>query len=322
MEEFRNIPFFFIIGRARSGTTLLRTLFDAHPNVKIPLEAPLIQELSKAYFDKKIWTKSDIEQFYQQLTQVKDFDKWGMPKDVLKKTLLNFKGATTFKELINAVYYHSPSIFDKQEILLLGDKNPVYSVNIEKIFHLYPKAKYIHLQRDYRPHIQSMLKAKLYSNNIVALAYRWKYSARKIARLKKKHPASFFSLKYEDLVHDPANYLKQLCEFLGIDYCPSALSFHKKTQLVEQRDTEGKIELHHKRIFQPIDTNKVDVWKKEMNKTDIKIADFVVGPWAKKEGYQREFSAFSIAFRIRHWPKILLQKLFYIYRWWWIRIKG
>ncbi len=34
--------FFFILGRARSGTTLLRTMLDDHPNVIITLESPII----------------------------------------------------------------------------------------------------------------------------------------------------------------------------------------------------------------------------------------------------------------------------------------
>jgi hypothetical protein len=39
-EKINNTPFFFIIGRSRSGTTLLMTMYDAHPNVIIPFESP------------------------------------------------------------------------------------------------------------------------------------------------------------------------------------------------------------------------------------------------------------------------------------------
>ena len=36
IEKVRNVPMFFILGRPRTGSTLLRTLFDAHPGVIIP----------------------------------------------------------------------------------------------------------------------------------------------------------------------------------------------------------------------------------------------------------------------------------------------
>ncbi|HAL65426.1 MAG TPA: hypothetical protein DCP10_07675 [Bacteroidales bacterium] len=40
---------FFILGRPRSGTTLLRTLLDAHPQVKVPPEYPVVLQLYKKY---------------------------------------------------------------------------------------------------------------------------------------------------------------------------------------------------------------------------------------------------------------------------------
>ncbi|NQU34666.1 MAG: sulfotransferase [Bacteroidetes bacterium] len=49
MEQLNKIPFFFVVGRPRSGTTLLRTLFDAHPNVSFPPECQFIINLYPKY---------------------------------------------------------------------------------------------------------------------------------------------------------------------------------------------------------------------------------------------------------------------------------
>ena len=40
INKIKELPIFFIVGSPRSGTTMLRTIFDAHPNVSIPLENP------------------------------------------------------------------------------------------------------------------------------------------------------------------------------------------------------------------------------------------------------------------------------------------
>ncbi|MCF8372389.1 MAG: sulfotransferase [Bacteroidales bacterium] len=314
MRKVDAIPFFFIVGRARSGTTLLRTLFDAHPNVKIPLESPLIQELAKDYAMKEDWTEKGLLHFHQKVLGVKDFRKWGMDAQELKEKLLQHTGKSSFQNLINTIYYYSPTIFKKEEILLLGDKNPVYSINIKQIFRLYPEAKYIHLQRDHRAHILSMQKAGLYASDLVALAFRWKYSARKLSRLKQKHPGSFYSLRYEDLVKAPEQYLREMCAFLAIPYCPEVINYHELTTELYRSKLEGTIEDHHKRVFKPIDDTRVDSWKDEMSEPDIQMADLVVGRWAEKEGYKRQFKKHPLGLRLKVLPAILYQRVFYVYR--------
>lgn len=49
MVNIADTPFIFIVGRPRSGTTLLRTLYDAHPNVNIPPECQFVVNLYGKY---------------------------------------------------------------------------------------------------------------------------------------------------------------------------------------------------------------------------------------------------------------------------------
>ena len=49
LEKIRQTPMFFIVGRPRTGSTLLRTLFDAHPNVTIPQEWPMLLALYRRF---------------------------------------------------------------------------------------------------------------------------------------------------------------------------------------------------------------------------------------------------------------------------------
>ena len=49
MGKGKKIGFFFIIGRARSGTTLLRSMFDAHPNVILPDEVDALKYLAAGF---------------------------------------------------------------------------------------------------------------------------------------------------------------------------------------------------------------------------------------------------------------------------------
>ena len=69
MAELSQIPFFFIVGRPRSGTTLLRTLFDAHPNVTIPPECQFIVNLYPKYGKTSNWTESLLLSFHEDLLE-------------------------------------------------------------------------------------------------------------------------------------------------------------------------------------------------------------------------------------------------------------
>jgi hypothetical protein len=43
----------------------------------------------------------------------------------------------------------------------------------------------------------------------------------------------------------------------------------------------------------PISTQRMNLWKTQMSRRDIRIADLVAGKTAEKAGYQREFTSFN-----------------------------
>ncbi len=313
------VPFFFIIGRPRSGTTLLRTLFDAHPNVKIPIESPLIMRLKGKFENKIKWSEADILEFYEDLVAVKDFHKWKLDLNKLKSELIKYVGDTTFKRLIEVVYLFSDSAFVKKEILLIGDKNPIYSIRIINLIKLYPEAKYIHLTRDYRAHILSMINSGLIPNDCITLAFRWKYSAKMIAKLKKKYPGNFYTIKYEDLVNDSIFHIEKLCNFLSIPFVPNVINYNKKIEPLYE-EMKNEVEDRHLRVFKPIDNTKVNHWKTELSDEYIRFADATIGKWAEKEGYERMYTKPSIGVYVKIIPTIVYQKIYYSYNYFYTKL--
>ena len=74
------VPFFFILGRPRSGTTLLKTLFDAHPNVKIPPELPIFLPLYQKFKHVKTWDREHILSFVDHVFQPNVFNNRNLPR--------------------------------------------------------------------------------------------------------------------------------------------------------------------------------------------------------------------------------------------------
>jgi len=310
VKQFSKLPVFFILGRPRSGTTLLRALFDAHPNVAIPLESTLIKELGSKYSHVREWDIKILKEFYNDVIIQRWFNFWECDLIKLKSEILGCIGEFTFSDLIKIVYLNYHSYFNKSEIKFIGDKNPPFSTYPQKIFRLFPDAKYIHLTRDYRDNILSIMKVDFEVPYLPLLAYRWRYAAIRIYQLKKKFPDQFYTMKYEDLVSDPENELKSLLDFLKIDYVPSILEFYKIKDKLLLKYTLEELEKVNKSLFNPISNINVYGWKTKMKEKQIKQADLIVGKYAELNGYSREYTSFSLIIYISVIPGI-------IYGWIW-----
>lgn len=288
ISEVINTPFFFIIGRPRSGTTLLRHLFDAHPNVIIPSECNYILALSGKYKHQKKFGRKILEHFLDDLKQTKSFDTLSMNDELLKKNVFSVPENITYPELCKIVHATYASIHEKKEILLIGDKNPAYSSeNFTKVFSLFPDAKYIHLIRDYRDQATSLLKAKFKSLSPAFIALTWKASLKTINRCKQKFPQSFFTLRYEDFVREPQKYFGDLCSFLQIPNDAAVFNFNDKKETYINYQPGINYETHHKSLFQPINEKRVGIWKDFLKGPELAIAEKIAGNIAKEYGYHK-----------------------------------
>lgn len=318
MEAIRNTPMFFIVGRPRTGSTLLRTLFDAHPNVCIPQEWPMLLALYRRFGHITVWDKKKLLEFYEALFQKLRISYWeitnwpGFNAGELRESILACEGNTGFGELFKLVYAHYHSYFDKKEILLIGDKNPVYSNQVDLLAEIFPDAKFIHLTRDYRDNLVSMLDVDFEMPNVALLAYRWKYSFRKIEDVASQYPDRFITLRYEDLVTNATHVFKELCSFLSIPWEPSIFRFHERREEIGQRLPEAIINRYFKSLFNPIDQSKVGVYKKRLSKFQVQIADQVVGSLAEEAGYVRDSRRFSLVVFLWSTPAIIYAKWLYL----------
>ncbi len=312
MESISSIPFFFIIGRPRSGTTLLRVLLDAHPNVVIPPECQIILRLHKKYSKITRFDQKRLQAFYDDLVALRYFDMWTINTETLKEKLLAMEGETTFDDLVRLVYLSYKSFFKTGEIQLIGDKNPGYSLYVRRLFRMYPGSKFIHIIRDYRDNYLSLIHARFEIPNVPLVVYRWKFAIRQIDKLKKKHPGSFHTVRYEDFVMEPEHHMRQVCDFLGITYDPSVFDYlDMKDEISETYSDTVELVRIHKNLLKPITTGRTGLWKKEMNDRDIRVADLVVRKCADHYGYERKYKRFNTGLYLWIMPVLLYGSLMY-----------
>jgi hypothetical protein len=294
IKEINEIPIVFIIGKGRSGTSLMQTILNAHLNVITINESPLIIHLKKKYFKVKKWDSSKIDEFIADLyCDMKFAFLWGIDAESLKEILKSYStDELNFNILCKIIYLSVKSPFLKEKIILIVDKNPNYSFFIEDLMEIFPDAKFIHAVRDYRDNVVSSRKA-FKIKDISRLAQRWKRQNMYIDRFKQNSPQLFFTLKYEKLAVTPEEYLSEICSFINISFNPEMLNFSEVTKKIYSKDSSTNnvmtsiVQDIHLNLLNPINVSQIEKWKKELSNSDLEIIDHIAGDYASKYGYYR-----------------------------------
>lgn len=289
-ENIKSIPFFYIIGRPRSGTTLLQLFFDAHPNVQIPSECMYIAHLLGHYRTVKFWTRIEIESFVHDLSNLWLFSLEKFNINKIEEELIANSSSLTIDIVFKIVAKNYNSIYEKKELLLLGDKNPFYSQVFGAIFNAIPNAKFILLIRDPRDNHISLFNSRFTAPSITYDTMYWKKAIRSVERFQQYYPERFYILKYEDLVKETEKYVKEMCEFLGIPFLPEMLKYRERktddfTKVVFTN--EAFFKANHTSILEPVNTSKIDGWKTKLTKCSIKKAERAAGIYLDKYSYVR-----------------------------------
>ncbi len=282
-NKINNIPMVFIMGKERSGSTLLQTLLDGHPNIIAPPESEFIVLLYPRFGKIKKWTEQDIHNFIHELYKEPWMAKiWHIDRKHITLILLSIKDEANYATICKAVYFCMRN--GKQDILLISDKNPLYILFISTLLKIFPEAKFIHLVRDPRDNINSHLKS-FKVTNLRFLAFKWLAYAKLPEKVKTQMPERFYTLLYESLVETPEGSMKKLCDFLSISFdekmlhnlFPERVKAYSNQQLLMDR-----VEQIHSNLLMPINTSNIGKWKKDMSPENSKIIEKITGDFAAK----------------------------------------
>ncbi len=232
------------------------------------------------------WNKNIINEFVEDLYKEREFCRsWHIDKETLRQKIDSFpKDQLSYQTLCKIIYLSYPSPFDKQQTLIIGDKKPLYSIFIPDIIEVFPDAKFIHIIRDYRDNIVS--NRKVFSRkNVALLAYAWKHFNMKIEKEKEKRRNAFYTIKYEDLATFPEKFAIEICNFLEIKFYPQMLDFHKKVKERYNQYKVKEIKDLHPNMMNPVNTSQIAKWKKELSYSEVEVAEFIAGDYAKRYGY-------------------------------------
>jgi hypothetical protein len=292
--ENERAPMPIIVGAPRSGTTLLRFMLDAHPDLAIPPETGFLtvgptlkgsgDKLRRRFFESvtqfepttPAWPDFEIsaDLFWQALNEISPFD---------------------VSEGFRAFYRLYAARFGKQRY---GDKTPIYSLNIDTIRALLPEARFVHIVRDGRDVALSLRQMWFSpSQDFEALASYWGDFVQG-ARHAGMGRSDYFEVRYEDLIQNTEATLSLVCERLKLSFDPAMLSYYTRTpeRLKEHKGRSGSRGVpqltqaqrwrQQWRTTEAPNVSRVFAWKREMPVEERMKFQRVAGSLLQELGYE------------------------------------
>ena len=298
----------FVVGKERSGTTLLQVMLNAHPNIAAPPESQFIVLLYHKYGSVKKWSEKNINDFCNDLFKEGLIrNHWMIDRKELYDLLVSVKDSLSYAVVCKIVFLQ----WDKsgRQITLLFDKNPVYYYFLPILEKIFPEARYIHLVRDYRANIashQRVFKIKKAS----ALAYRWVKVNKLIEESKLRNAGRYLTLTYELLVSDPESSMKEICTFLRIPFSDKMTKDHISFLYASFKENKKeRFREVHGSLFQPINSSHLNEWTEKLSAREINDAEAIAGKYARaKYGYPMSLNAPAKIF----FGKVLFIKIKYV----------
>ena len=298
--QINNIKINFILTTARTGSTLLTTMLNMHPNIISTIEEPFAYNLYPKYKKIKTWTSDTIKEFcYDFYLMSEGFleVQFGTKNDL--ETLLEAnKSDLTVETAIKTAYLCFFPNKIKTEITTVVDKQLKFHLCLKKVAKFYPLSKFIILYRD--PRDQALARFKMFEKlnkqkDYYQIAHIWKYCYSKLHKLKNKIGINrFLEIKYEDLVSNPDIELKKICSFLDIRYSKEMLNYDKQVRppLAFNKENglsqNNNISSLHDGITNEVSKDKIGFWKKGLKAQEANLIWTVCCELAEKIGYARE----------------------------------
>lgn len=251
----------FIIGCARSGTSILGELIASHPDVHYLFEAHSIWELG------------------------------GTGKNESHRLVTNHASEPVKKEI--RAWFKSQEVEEKHLI----EKNPRNVLRIPYVKEIFPNSKLLHIVRDGRDVSCSLVPgcggerwahlkppswktfSKRYSGAL-RCAYTWKEVVE--ISLDDLRDVDHLQIRYEELILKPLAVSKRIFSYLGLSLNPSVVDFCEKIS----NDTNSTYHAKYQdRWYQPNHSRRIGRWHENLTFKEQEEINELLGPLLSQLGY-------------------------------------
>jgi len=271
---------FIIFGSPRSGTTLLKEMLCQHSSLVIPHETDFI--IPMAFIVDRI---QDIDLgkklVSEMICSTKDF----------KASIGRHLSPIEICEIVESSHYSLIGLLEglysgvakKSGALLAGDKSPndLGFVGILKKTGLFESnIKIIHIVRDPRDIVLSLKSVGWSPEDVENYFPRiWANSNLNLERFGSQGKTPYMLVKYEDLILDPPNELKKICNFLEVGFDFSMCEYSKLGRDLSHLP-------HHSNLGKEMILERRFAWKRSENLSLTAVCSLQAHDALVKFGYE------------------------------------
>lgn len=244
----------FIVGCARTGSTLLRDILNRSDQICLTTETHYLRRMSSVGLWKRIKNFGDLQddRNAEQLVAYwyaaydrgeRNYWSW-LRKHVDQQHFTQRLLATDRSE--RAIFTMLMQVYAETKCgaitpnMVLGEKTPTHLYYVPTLLEWYPQAKIIHTFRDPRGIFVSTLKRMQsgkwgFKNKLPSVPARllnpfdipsamlhttkgWLDAVRLHAAYKQMYGAQYHLVRFEDLVVNPQEHVRQVCSFLNVPF--------------------------------------------------------------------------------------------------------
>ncbi len=286
----------FIHGMSRSGTTLVTTVFDAHPSYSLSYEIYPKMLLGDGAAMLKL---GRILAAQDEAAGARTLDERATP--AFKTFCLRAgRGGVTLRDLGLLMLDHERSGGDFDSLTscmrfvggvarlkMVREGNRWWGAKSTAAYGDYlaywPKARFIYTLRDPRDILASQQNNGAFKPDARQLGETWQKEHRMALDFQRQHPHHLYISKYERLSADPETVLRELCEELKMDYSEDLLRFHTRSESTLRKNPKGHLSAH--RVAMPIDSASVGRWQKDLSAEDLEAVQAGASPLLAELGY-------------------------------------
>lgn len=275
----------FVVGMARSGTTLLRMMLNSHSELAVTPE-------TNWYLPWQAFDRGGAESAVDTMVRDREWGSFNLSADEFSRRVMD-SDPHSFGDVLRAFYQAFAERNGKNR---WGDKTPFYSSSMTEIQKHLPEAHFVHIVRDGRDVALSLVPLGFGPNSVAEVAEAWSRTLRS-ARLQVPDLRSYVEVRYERLVRDTPTVLKGLCGFLELEWEESMLDYHRDAV---QKLSDETVELHlpnqvvskserlsiHRLLDCPPQGDRVERWRREMSAGDLQTFERIAGETLEDFGYE------------------------------------
>jgi len=262
-----------IIGYPSSGTTLLRRILNAHPELCITNEMPLLPTLAG-----KLPGQVNRTNFNEAKRQFLAVDVYGglRNRELLFSDLAELFGPA---EHYTAAHLYA-ALIDTHPRTYYGNKTPQYSESLPQLLAVFPHTKLILIVRDIRD-IALSFKAR-WGKSEALCAHKWhRRMDMALATLDQLPSGQSLLVRYEDLVSESQKKVAEIYDFLSVQ---DASQIENRTHNSRERfDVDGN------RVVE-FDLTRIGRWHKSLPQATTQRVEEISYDTLKRFEYVPQFA--------------------------------